>query len=219
MRKRIITIAITALCVCIIMGAVNATPSTLVWIPSTDIQAAGIGHLGIDTYAPSEGDALLDYGITFGSGKFEYGIDYLSIDGGVTSPTRWNAKYLLKDESGNIPRLTAGVYDAGGSAASNIVYLLGSKTFPAARVTLGFGQGKESVLGEDNKMIFLGLDKSLTDKIWAAIDYQSGKSAFGALSAGVAYNFTKNTSVILGYDWYNDSNLSDTLTVQLDMNF
>lgn len=219
MGKRIITTAITFLCACMIMGAVNATPSTLVWIPSTDIQASGIGHLGIDTYAPSEGNSLLDYGLTFGSGRLEYGIDYLNIDGGVDSPARWNAKYLLKDEDGNIPRLTAGIYDAGGSEASNIIYLLGSKSFPMARLTMGIGQGKESVLGEDNTMVFLGLDKSLTDKIWAAVDYQSGKSAFGALSAGVAYNFTKNTSLIVGYDWYNDSSLNDTLTLQMDMNF
>ncbi|MHB1458065.1 MAG: hypothetical protein ACYC0V_14240, partial [Armatimonadota bacterium] len=64
-----------------------------------------------------------------------------------------------------------------------------------------------------------GLDKSLNDKVWAAVDYQSGKSAFGALSAGVAYNFTKTTSLIVGYDWYNDSNLADTFTAQLDINF
>lgn len=219
MRKKIILIAITILCVCMIMGTVNATPSTLIWIPSTDIQPSGTGHIGIDTYAPSKGDALLDYGLTFGTGKLEYGIDYLNIDGGVDSPVRWNAKYLLTDEKGSIPRLTAGIYDAGGSSASNILYILGSKTFPMARLTMGIGQGKESILGDDNKMFFLGFDKSLTDKIWAAVDYQSGKSAFGALSAGIAYSFTKSTSLIAGYDWYNDSSLDDTLTIQMDMNF
>lgn len=211
--------AIMIICAMSIMGTAFATPSTLIWIPSTDIQAKGTGHVGVDMYAANEGHPLMDYGLTFGVTNFEYGIDYLDTSGGINDPVRLNAKYLIKDEAEDMPRLTVGLYDVGGSAASNIGYLLASKTFPAARFTLGYGIGKSSVLGDDNNMIFAGLDKSLNDKFWVAVDYQSGKSAFGALSAGVAYNFTKTTSLIVGYDWYNDSSLADTFTMQLDMNF
>ena len=201
------------------MKTAFATPSTLIWIPSTDIQANDTGHLGIDMYAAKEGHPLLDYGLTFGTKNFEYGVDYLNTVGGVSGPVRWNAKYMVKEESKSMPRISVGLYDAGGTTASNIGYILASKTFPLARLTFGYGTGKASVLGDDNNMIFAGLDKSINDKVWVAVDYQSGKSAFGALSTGVAYNFTKSTSLIVGYDWYNDSNLADTFTAQLDINF
>lgn len=219
MGKRIMIMSAMIICVMCLMRTAFATPSTLIWIPSTDIQANDTGHFGADMYAAKEGHPLMDYGLTFGGNNFEYGVDYLYTFGGVSSPVRWNAKYLLKDEAKNMPRLTVGLYDAGGKSASNIGYVLASKTFPLARLTFGYGTGKASVLGDDNNMFFAGIDKSLSDKIWVAADYQSGKSAFGALNAGVAYNFTKSTSLIVGYDWYNNSDLPDTFTAQLDINF
>jgi hypothetical protein len=35
----------------------------------------------------------------------------------------------------------------------------------------------------------------------------------------VAYTFAPNTSIIFGYDYYNNSALKDTITVQVDINF
>lgn len=219
MRKLAAAVVLAVLCALGMTGAALATPSTLIWIPSTDIQAADAAHLGVDIYIAKEGHPLMDYGLTFGTGKFEYGVDYFHTPGGVASPMRLNAKYLIADEAKGRPRLTVGIYDVGGTAASNIGYVLVSKTFPIARVTLGYGMGKEATLGEDNKMVFAGLDKQLNSKFWAAVDYQGGKSAFGALNVGVAYSFTKNTSLIVGYDWYNNSDIADTTTLQLDINF
>lgn len=218
MRRKFVLPAMVALGICALVSLANSTPSTLIWIPSTDIQADNTGHFGADSYAASKGQALMDYGLTFGAGKFEYGIDLLSING-IKDPVRLNTKYLVKDESKSMPRLTVGVYDYGTDAASNIYYALGSKTFSLARLTFGYGQGKKKVLGDGNNMLLLGVDKTINGKWWAAVDYQSGKSAFGALSAGVAYTFTKNTSLIAGYDWYNDKSLSNTFTLQLDTNF
>ncbi len=203
---------------CIIAGAAHATPSTLVWIPSTDIQAAKVSHLGYDIYAPSSGSTLTDLGLTFGTGKVEYGVDYLSMDG-IQDPVRLNAKVMLKDETPTMPRLVAGTFDTGGDAASSMVYLLGSKTFSGTRVHLGYCAGKSSVLGSDNKMILAGVDRAFDSKWWGGVDYQSGRSSFGALNVGISYNFTPTRSLILGYDWYNDSSLSDTLTMQLDVNY
>ena len=51
------------------------------------------------------------------------------------------------------------------------------------------------------------------------MDYQSGKSALGALSFGVGYSLTPNASLLLGYDIYNNSAYKNTVTVQLDVNF
>jgi uncharacterized protein with beta-barrel porin domain len=53
------------------------------------------------------------------------------------------------------------------------------------------------------------------------VDYQGGKNAFGALSFGASWAFAKNTSVIFGYDVYNNKDRAgqNTFTVQLDINF
>ncbi|MEN6566385.1 MAG: hypothetical protein ABFC57_08790 [Veillonellales bacterium] len=61
------------------------------------------------------------------------------------------------------------------------------------RYSIGYGAGREAVLGDDNKMVLASIDKQLNDKWWAAVDYQSGKSSLGALSFGVSYNFAPNT--------------------------
>ena len=221
MSKRATMLALIVLCIGALTGAVMATPSTLVWIPSTDIQAPDSMHFGVDYYAPTDDDldATTVTGLTIGSGKFEFGIDHLSIDGGYEDPIRLNAKALLMDENGSAPRVVLGVYDLGGDAASNQVYLLGSKTFDFGRLTLGYSIGKKSALEVDENMILAGIDKQLSEKWWGAIDYQSGDSAFGALSAGVAYAFNGSTSLLVGYDWYNCADIEDTMTVQLDINF
>ena len=205
-------------CATAFTGTAYSTPSTLIWIPSTDIQPTKQTHLGIDVYAPSTGDTLTVFGLTVGDGKsIEGGIDYLSMKG-TSDPVRFNGKVAILKESGSVPALVVGVYDFGGDAASNIVYALGSKSFSVGRATFGYGIGKESVLGVDNGMVFLGFDKTLSDKWWFAVDYQGGMSAFGAASTGIAYTLSPNSSIIVGYDWFNDNSLADTFTVQWDAN-
>lgn len=212
-------VILTVLMTLVLAAATHATPSTLVWIPSTDIQADSI-HLGIDAFRAS-GDAddpATDFGLTFGNGKYEWGIDYFE---GIDDPIYLNAKALLKDESPTWPRLVAGVYNYGtdDATAYNIWYLLGSKTFDFGRLTAGYGIGRKEALGDDNAMIMLGFDRAISDRWWTAVDYQGGESGFGALSAGIAYTISPSTSVLVGYDWFNDNSLADVLTVQFDVNF
>lgn len=206
-------------CMLILAGVAHATPSTLIWIPSTDIQVDST-HLGIDAFRTSGNadDPATDIGLTFGNGRYEWGIDYFE---GIDDPIYLNAKALLKDETPTSPRLVAGFYGYGteSSTSYNIVYLLGSKTLEIGRFTAGYGVGRSEALGDDNAMIMLGFDRAIGDKWWAAVDYQGGESGFGALSAGVACTISPTTSVLLGYDWFNDDSLADALTVQLDINF
>ena len=68
-------------------------------------------------------------------------------------------------------------------------------------------------------MLLAAFEKHLNDKWWIGMDYQSGKSALGALSFGVGYSLTPNASLLLGYDIYNSSAYKNTVTVQLDVNF
>jgi hypothetical protein len=203
----------------------QATPSTLIWIPSTDIQADKTWHFGIDNYFSPEGGtrSATDIGLEYGflKGRAEAGIDYL---GGQDDPFFFNAKYLLTPEKASTPAVVVGFYNGGTKRQitdANMLFALGSKTFNGTRLTLGYAHGKQATLTMGADMLLAGIDRQLSKKWWAAADYQSGNSAFGALNFGVAYSFADNVSVIFGYDIYNNHTLNpkNTFTTQLDVNF
>src|SRR3990172_6553373 len=80
---------LTVLMLAACAGAASATPSTQIWIPSTDVQAYKTLHLGIDNYIrvkrASDGSrwpTAYDVGLTAGRLPFEklqmeVGIDYI----------------------------------------------------------------------------------------------------------------------------------------------
>ncbi len=198
---------------------IGATPSTLVWIPSTDIQPKGVFHLGYDTYTSPGSDATnaTVYGVTYGvSEQIEVGIDYFS---GTNRPWFFNAKLRVLEENESNPAVALGIYNVSpkSDVTQNLAYALVSKTFAGTRFHAGYATGKKSVLGRDENMVLLGIDRQLDDKWWVAADYQGGKSFMGALSVGAAYKFADNASVLVGYDFYNDSSIKDTVTVQIDI--
>jgi len=97
------------------------------------------------------------------------------------------------------------------------------------RFSGGYYAGNGEVLlnkdgGKANTGILLSWDRTLSeisDKLWVAVDYQGGGNALSGLSLGVAWAFSKNVSVILGYDMWDEPSLagSDTFTAQVDINF
>jgi hypothetical protein len=209
------------------MAGAWATPSTLIWIPSTDIQANNTWHLGIDNYVAGNHTTaqapVYDIGPEYGfaDGKAEAGIDYIT---GFTQPLFFNLKYQFTPEKASIPAIAVGgeyFGTQGGVSDYDMLFVEGSKTFSGARLTLGYCHGNKTALGVDPDMLLAGIDGTLTKdkKWWGAVDYQSGQNAFGALNTGVSYNFAANTSVIVGYDWYNNSATKNTFTTQLDINF
>lgn len=214
-------------CLALVASAVSAawsTPSTLVFIPSTDVQAPGTWHFGLDTYftfdAKGTGNVVVT-GITYGlPGRIEVGLDHV---GGSNDPIMGNAKWQLMPEQANTPAVAIGAYNFGGRAnslAGNLLYALASKTFgQTGRFHLGYQRGQRSRVGRDNDMLLLAWDKQINPKLWAAVDYASGDSGFGALSPGVAWSFAENTSVLFGYDFYNNNAFDDTITIQVDVNF
>ena len=66
----------------------------------------------------------------------------------------------------------------------------------------------------------------ISDKLWLAVDYQGGQNYLGALNVGFSWAFSKNVSVIFGYDIYNNKNAyynsnnvnANSFTTQLDIN-
>lgn len=222
------TILLTCLLMVSFLVPVSATPSTLIWIPSTDIQVQDKLHFGIDYYFTpqpmKDGEttgAFVNptYGLTWGYKNVEFGIDYV---GGQNDPFYLNAKVKLMGKKPTDLNLVAGVYNLGTTSATNseVKYVMGSvATKDGTRFTLGYGFGRKEVLGDDHDMIMAGIDKQISDKWWLGVDYQGGRSTLGALSLGAAYSFSPNTSVLVGYSFYNNKDFKNTITVQLDVNF
>src|SRR3989339_128741 len=213
----------------------NATPSTQIWKPSTDIQGVKSIHLGIDDYfSVSSNDtkplaAPTDLGLTYGLFKnLEIGIDYF---GCMVDPLFYNAKYGIVENEKMPFSIAVGGFNFGGTkdiTDSNILYGVGAKNIgKIGRLSLGYYSGNDKVLINEvgtpaaNGAI-ASFDKQVSDKVWAAIDYASGKSSYGTLSFGASYAFAPNTSVIFGYVIYNNQNLAginNQFTTQLDINF
>jgi hypothetical protein len=226
----------------------TATPSTQIWSPSTDVQPYSVWHLTSDTYVrTSKAGAITnnvyDAGLTVGVLPFEKiqleaGFDYMET--GTNSPADRNPMYfnaklgtLENSLAAGSPALAIGGYNFGtkaGLTTQNIAYALAAKTLPTfGRFSVGYYRGSRRVLVDEsgrpaNDGVILTWDRTMTeisDKLWFAVDYASGKSANGALNIGFAWSFAKNVSVIFAYDIYNNKSTGgkDTFTTQVDINF
>ena len=228
-----------------VSGAALATPSTQIFIPSTDIQGFGTGHLGIDNYIRTSNKGgfpnFYDVGVTAGVLPFEkiqaeVGIDYLEGgQGGLgvdadKHPIYFNAKVGTPEDSlfKYSPALAVGMWNLGtaNSSKQNIVYGLAARTLPVVgRISAGGYYGAKSVLGQgQNDGVLVSWDRTMSeinDKLWLAVDYMSGNNFNGSLNFGVSWKFSKNVSVILGYDIYNNPNAGgkNTFNTQLDIDF
>lgn len=242
--KKVKVLAVNIIALFLFAGVAHATPSTQIWIPSTDVQPFKKIHLGIDTYIKTQSrdgttePTVTNIGLTMGilpseEIQMEVGIDYRDTGGDHTYPLLFNAKLGLPEDAlfKGSPALAVGGYDFGTKnnvTNYNIVYGLVAKTFgKLGRLSAGYYTGNDKLLldingNKDNHGILLSWDRTISeisDKLWAAIDYQGGKNSYGALSFGVAWKFATNVSVIFGYDIYNESRYKPTATIQLDIDF
>lgn len=207
-------IFVTTLLASLITLPVYATPYALVMMPSTDFAPQGQTHLDIDTLGNNDGTNT-SYGLTWGFKNGEIGLDYLPGD----DPVFFNLKLGLVNEDKF--KLVAGVQN-WGSDANNIAlkYVVASQTIDnGTRFSLGYGVGRKAILGDDEKVVMVGIDKMLSDKLWGAVDYISGDSALGAVSFGVSYAVAPNASVLLGYVIPNEDSSKNMFTTQVDINF
>lgn len=247
-RRTLLPALCAALALTLAAGTALATPSTQVWIPSTDVQAFKTLHLNIDSYVRTKSNddgsvtaPLYVIGPTVGVLPFEkvqaeVGFDLMYMGSQADkSPFYGHAKLGTPEESlfKYSPAVAVGGYNFGTKSDVtdyNIVYGLVAKTIPVlGRVSAGYFTGNDKLLLDadgkaDEKGVLLSWDRTLTeisDKLWVAVDYQGSNSAVGALSFGASYAFAKNVSVILGYDIYNEKKTGgqNTATVQVDINF
>ena len=157
------------------IGISNATGSTQIWIPSTDIQAFKSVHLGIDNYIRTQKDAngvygsgMYDLGLTTGISPFskvqaEIGIDYLNMgDNNILDaknydlhPIYFNGKIAIPEDSlfKGAPAIAIGAYNFGTKASLtnyNIVYGLLAKTIPfIGRISAGYYTGNKALLVDE----------------------------------------------------------------------
>jgi hypothetical protein len=231
-----------------------STPSTQIWIPSTDFQKWKSLHLGLDNYLRTSktdgvrGAGIFDMGLTTGLLPFEkfqgeIGVDYLYMgDSNYDDhPVYFNAKIGFPENAlfKNAPSIAVGAYNLGlkkDFTNYNILYGLIAKTIPVlGRLSVGYYSGNEKLLVDENLKkansgLLLSWDRTMaeiSDKLWLAIDYQGGENYLGALNFGASWAFSKNVSVIIGYDIYNNKNAyyntnnqnANSFTAQVDINF
>ena len=224
----------------------SATPSTQIWIPSTDAQKFETLHLNYDTYMWPEKPVLMLLGPTIGVLPFdkiqmEVGFDLIFqgnpqyddrpfyLHGKVATPEDAFFKWQ--------PAVAVGVFNVGTfsdgdkGTNQNLGYGLLARTLPViGRISVGYYYGNPSLLVDQNGQranqgLLASWDRTmseLSDKLWLAVDYMGGKSSVGSFNAGVAWSFAPNVSVIVGYDRWLDQNVTLTgkqsITVQLDIN-
>jgi hypothetical protein len=236
-----LTIALFIL-VCCASSFIQATPSTIIWIPSVDFQGYKSFHLGIDNYSydfhtgkPGSGTAFpTDLGLTVGVLPdsivlAEIGFDYMTPQ---WSPFLLNAKVGVPEGAFAdwTPAVAVGGFGFGFAknvTDFNIIYGMVGKTFPViGRLEAGYFSGNNKLLVDlstgkaDNSGILLSWDRmipEISENLWLAVDYQGTKSSFGALSYGLAWSFSKNVSVIFARDVFN-ADIPSTFTMQLDIN-
>lgn len=185
--------ALAAFALCGLTASIAAaTPSTQVWIPSTDIQPYKTVHLNFDTYlrANTNDDGsrtppVVVIGPTVGVLPYakiqaEVGFDVISAGGDADKyPLYFHGKVGMPEDNTWIPAVAVGMYNIGtksgdvrnGELATNqdIAYALVAKTFPViGRLSAGYYSGNKKVLIDENgnsdeKGVLLSWDRTMSE--------------------------------------------------------
>jgi len=245
MKKIAKKIAAIFVLVLLAASAAQATPSTQIWIPSTDVQPFNKWHFGFDQFIKVEkNDAgvhettVVNNGITVGvlpseKVQAEVGIDQrsVSLEPYDSNPLYYNVKIGTPEGSlfKGSPAIAIGGYDFGTRkdlTDYNIIYGVVAKTLGAAgRFSVGYYAGKKKLLldkngKKDESGLLLSWDRTMSeisDKLWIAVDYQGAENGYGATSFGLAWKFAPNVGVIAGYDIWTNDMLKPTATIQVDI--
>ena len=234
MRK---LVSIVTAVVTVMICQAHATPSTQIWIPSTDIQAYLNPHWGFDDYigAYNAGNALPSNGNVYNAGVtvgvlppkavvgLEVGIDYRDNSGNHADPVLFNAKLGLSEDAffKNMPAIAIGGFDFGTKdSATNfdVTYgLIAKNIWKLGRFSVGGYKGwgpdilwTSSSGKVENGGVLASWDRTMNEissKLWFGVDFMSGNNGYGAVSFGASWNFTPTVSTILGYDIWNDKDL------------
>lgn len=190
----------------------------------------------------SKPDSVTDVGLEGGYWPVK---DKMGIEGGFDLihgygplddyPLYFNAKVGTPENSlfEHSPALGVGGYNFGtesNKTTQNIFYFKAGETLSIGDLSLGrfsagwfWGNGDVLVDSEGDSEangVMLTWERTLSElsnKLWVCLDYQGSESGAGALAPGLSWKFADNTSVIFGYVIPNNSDLSQTFTVQVDI--
>lgn len=193
--------------------------------------------------AGNRSDTITNEGLTIGILPFkkfniEIGFDHKTGYGDLDGyPIYFNAKAGIPEDAFGkfFPALAVGIYDAGtkhNKTDNNIFYFKGAKTlavknFSLGRFSIGYFNGNSKLLldangNKDNDGLFAAWERTLSeisDRLWVCVEYMGTKSSYGTWNFGGSWKFTDNISAIVAYDTYNNRNLADTITLQIDIDF
>lgn len=207
----------------------SATPSTIVRMPSSDVQPYATFHLGIDNNTtmfepppPSSGGYALPvtYGLTVGM----LDLPFVQIEAGIDireptdKPITWNVKAVMPEgaEHPMMPAFVLGVYDMGTASGDNdynIFYAQVAKTVSfLGRFSFGYFVGNASHMktgsgSKDSNALMMSFDRrmpEINDRLWFGIDYMGTRSRYGAVNVGFSWSFSESASLLLGYIRYNE---------------
>lgn len=201
-------------------SAAHATPSTVVWAPSTTYtQPFLVPHLTYDTYFRNDASYPTTVGLTLGllpsdlvQAEAGFDLQYPADD-----PLFLNGKVTLLEDKlfAYQPALSLGVANAGITSATNyaMVYGVLSKTIPGVGATLaaGVGYGIDDELwvdenGEADQTMFIGsltspvigIGKPWLDGLAFAADVQTGSNSFSAAGAAAVLYVTPSVALLTG---------------------
>jgi len=227
-------LGITLAALLLVETGAQATPSTVIWIPSVDLQPFLVFHLNSDIYFRTRSEPsgsmkapFFVVGPTIGilpweKLQMEVGFDLLfQGDSNLDSyPIYFHGK--LGTPEGSLftwsPAIVAGAYNLGVKSeltTQNIGYGLVGRTLPyVGRLQVGYFYAHDALFVDEkgdasNHGILAAWDrtmKEISPKLWLAVDLQGSMSWVGAVSFGAAWYFTDAISVVLGYDLYLNRN-------------
>jgi len=190
--KKILFALCAASAILALVGPANATPSTQIWIPSTDVQGFGVFHLGWDSYIKTAQTSIgganfyeptvTNGGITVGVLPFknvglEVGIDYRDISANHQYPIYFNAKLGVPEDAffKYMPAVAIGAFDMGtrsyGATLTttnfNISYgLIAKNIWKLGRISAGYYLGNNIALDvakKDAQGFLLSWDRTITE--------------------------------------------------------
>jgi len=242
--KSVKMLAVAAALVAMASSSAMAYYTGQINIPSTDAKALKEVTVGINNYvrfssAEDAGANYFDIGVTAGvlpfeKIKLEVGTDYSTGGVGTAYPFSFNAKLATTEDAlfTGMPAFAVGGFGLGTIEAqkpANIMYALVAKTLPVVgRLSVGGYTGDKDNLtdvngNKENSGVLASWDRSMpevSDKLWLAVDYMSGKNGLGGIGIGGAWTFTKQVSLLTGVTFYNEEALAGktSFTTQLIIN-
>jgi hypothetical protein len=189
--------------------------------------------------------SVTNIGLTVGVLPFEtlnaeVGIDHKTGLGVLDrSPLYFNAKLAIPENAfGKFqPALAVGIFDLGTNSFekatgrgtnNNVVYGKAAKTIgQLGRLSVGYFSGSKDLLldkqgKQDNTGLLAAWERTITevsDKLWLCAEYMGTESAYGTMNLGASWKFADNVVLLAGYDAFNNSNVADTFTLQVDIDF